>query len=297
MDFVSLGDKSIMSFTNDKSANFDTTDVASFTEYYSFCVGDLNGDGYPDLIAGSARIYTFINDGNGILVRNTTNESIITPQIHETELADMDGDNDLDLVVYYMNTLDKVDWYSNDGSGILTKEGTITSNANNIHSITLGDIDQNNKIDLSLGYDQVDDLVWIKNLGNGSFSNEIAINSSILLPRNIVLGDLDNDGDLDLCHSAHVGLFYYLNNTAILSINETQEMSVSWYPNPSNGSIFVESSVLSTVRIYDMYGNMKYIVELPEGNNHIEPALPNGKYILEIQNSNGVNRSKLILLN
>jgi hypothetical protein len=294
LDFVSLGDTEILAFTNDSSANFFSSTIANFTEFYSFCIGDLNTDGYPDLIAGSVGFYTFINDGNGALVRDTTNESINTPQIHVSKLADMDGDNDLDLVVYYTNTIDKVEWYSNNGEGVMTKESTITDLANNVHDITLGDIDLDNKVDLSLGYDQVDKLVWIKNLGTGNFSSEIIINSDVLLPLQIELGDFDNDGDLDLCHSANDGIFYYINNTLVLSINEENEQGVSWYPNPSNGPIFIRTKTYSAISIYNLHGMMVYNIKLPEGEHRIDPGLPQGMYVLKIQNEEGNKQSILV---
>jgi len=297
MDFVTLGDLSILAFTNDSTGNFDTMDVASFTEYYSFCVGDLNADGYPDLLAGSGSFFTFINDGKGVLVRDSINKSLRTPpQIHECELADMDGDKDLDVVVYYTNAYDKVDWYSNNGSGKLTKETTITSSANNLFDINIGDIDLDKKPDLCFSYDQEEELVWIKNKGNGIFSAEKSINPKAIYATLGELGDFDNDGDLDLCHNGKDGLYYYINSSAVLSIEESNEINVSWYPNPSNGSLFIESSTNIEIRIYNMQGTMVYGKDLLKGTQQIEHDLPKGNYIVEILNSRRSKRDKLIIL-
>jgi hypothetical protein len=291
MDFVSLGDRSILAFTNDSSGNFDTTNVASFTEFYSFCVGDVNSDGYPDLLAGSGRLYTFMNDGNGLLVKDTINETLNVPTlIHECEMADMDGDKDLDVVIYYTNVYDKVDWYSNNGSGKFKKESTITSLANNIHDLNIGDIDMDSKPDICLSYDQVSDLVWIKNQGNGIFSSEKAINSNAVYAFYAELGDLDNDGDLDLCHSANDGLFYYINNTTALSIKDDKEMNVTWYPNPSSGSINIELGKIVAVElnILNALGQVVLVREFKNLENIVlEIPGPKGIYFIELITDEG----------
>jgi hypothetical protein len=295
-DIVALGNGEILSFTNDGTGDFDSTIVGTFSEFYTFCVGDINGDNYPDMIVGGGKIFTLINDGTGTLVRDSMNESIFTPLLFETELADMDNDGDLDLVVYYTNVVDKVDWYENDGTGELTLGGTITSMANNIHDIALGDLNNDNTIDVCFGYDQTQELVWIENYGNGSFSPEQTINSSAPVAIEAELGDLDGDGDLEIVHVQTIGLYFYDNQTVTIGIEEEEVKSgLNFYPNPSTGLIYLEADESGALEIYSLSGQLVYSADIQVGTNEFHLDLASGTYIC-VQHSEGdVRRGSLIL--
>jgi hypothetical protein len=294
LDFVTVSGMSIDVFMNDSTGNFTQINVDDSTEYYCICTGDLNGDGYADIISGSGVIFTYINDGYGSFTRDTTNEMLVISIITETELADIDSDGDLDLVLYYSNVVDKVDWFRNNGSGALTLASTITSWANNIHDMSIGDIDGDNDPDLCLAYDQTSDLVWISNLGNGVFC-ELSIDSNVFYPKETALGDLDNDGDLDLCFTKNNGAFYYLNQSLIAGIEVENSSTFSWFPNPSSGNLAIESSTQGTLYIYDISGQLVMLNELNSGDSNIKLNLANGQYILRFINTYGISTSQLII--
>lgn len=296
MDYVSLADIAITSQLNDGLANFTKDTVANFTEYYSFCTGDINGDGFDDIISGSVGLFTFINDGDGTFTRVTTNEALINQIITVTEFADMDNDGDLDLVVYYTNTSDKVDWFSNDGSGVFTLESSITSVANNIHQISLGDVDNDGDIDLVMDYDQINQLGWIENFGNGSFSSEQIITSNILNSFRSALGDFDNDGDLDLTVNSSPGLNYYINSTILTGLNEISNANVNWFPNPVARILNIEVSENAIISIYNMMGQLVENSTLHEGTNTLGLDLAPGNYVVQISTSKGISREKLSVL-
>jgi len=295
LDFVTLGGHDIRVYLNDSLAHFNFEVIADSTEFYSICTGDIDGDGFEDVISGSGILYTFINDGDGSFTRVTTNETLVIKIITQTELADMDGDGDLDLLLYYTNTSDKVDWFSNDGSGVFTYESTITSLANNIHDMSLGDIDNDNDIDLCLAYDQTGELVWIENLGNGSFSSEKVINSNLPVVKETALGDFDNDGDLDVCVSANPGFFYHLNQLLSTGIEEINKSTISCFPNPSSGSLSIETSILTTLTIFDASGHRVQERTIKPGMSRINLKLTNGHYVLRFISAEGVTLKKLII--
>jgi len=252
------------------------TTIADFTEFYSFCVSDIDGDNYPDLIGGSAKIFTFMNNGKGQLLRDTINENTVISLIHQTRLADLDGDHDLDLLVCDTNTLDKVDLFTNDGKGSLSKNGTLTSLANNIHDLAIGDADNDSQLDLCLVNDHTVDLIWSKNQGNGSFSSEKYINDNVNIPRILALGDLDNDGDLDLCHSANNSLFLHMNSTDPLSAMSVQVSMIVVYPNPFSSKLTIDVHSRSTIKIHTMMGRTVFQSLLESGKNYIYPEINSG---------------------
>lgn len=195
--------------------------------------GDLDGDGYPDLVLDSGIVY--INDGSGQF-----NELTDLPFKGEVAIGDMNGDGDQDILlagptsgrVYIsdgqdppgfassgsqptdgLRSADLVDVdsdsdldavtstgvYENDGNGnFSTKQDWVPEE---ITTTTVGDVDQDGAADAILGlregvFTGAPDEVWLNN-GSGLFSDAgLALGDA--RTGALVLGDIDGDGDLDL---------------------------------------------------------------------------------------------------
>src|SRR6185369_12232251 len=86
-------------------------------------IGDLNGDGFPDLVLSKGRHWPLIdrvllNDGHGKFP-NAHNLGDVADRSYSVTLADIDRDGDLDVVVGN-DAPDPKRVYANDGKGNFT---------------------------------------------------------------------------------------------------------------------------------------------------------------------------------
>ena len=81
-----------------------------------FVAGDLDNDGDSDLVVEGSSTRVYENDGSGSFTRG--------PGVYDDngfislmQLADLDGDNDLDFFGHIMDPNNSVQWFENDGDG------------------------------------------------------------------------------------------------------------------------------------------------------------------------------------
>ncbi len=162
-------------------------------------VGDVDGDGNIDLLAGNL----YLNDGRG-----NFSKQIIDGQGQVQALADLDGDGDLDLAVARNKSLADLSGanriYFNDGKGTFS-DSMQRLGSSNTYGLTLGDIDNDGDMDLISGNDGGTEV--FTNDGKGIFTNsgqKLGLISDINVgyDRTVLLADLDGDGDQDLVAAA-----------------------------------------------------------------------------------------------
>lgn len=169
-------------------------------------LGDLDGDG--DLDAFIANMGDFVgggpgqpntvwfNDGRGLFT--DSGQQLASYHSSDVDLADLDGDGDLDAFVGNFGIYngvgepDKV-WLNN-GSGQFSDSGQNLGN-DNTANIALGDIDGDGDVDMVPGAQNLNQL-WI-NDGLGNFSAHANFMADFMAG-NLDLKDIDDDGDLDV---------------------------------------------------------------------------------------------------
>ena len=189
-------------------------------------LGDVDNDGDLDIYITSFidRSRLYLNNGSGIF--NDTTTSCLPPDgglSMGADFGDVDGDNDLDIVVAKRRDFDtgQADnhLYLNDGNGIYI-DATLTNMPDKdsmSFDVKLGDVDGDNDLDIYVS-NRGQNSLYLNN-GNGVF---VDATSSCLpddsgISYEAALGDMDGDGDLDIFVANNEEVFgeqnrLYLNN-------------------------------------------------------------------------------------
>ncbi len=155
--------------------------------------------------------------------------------------GDIDGDGDLDLCLTAQDDRGTTTLWLNDGTGRFTPSATVADQG---LCPTLGDIDNDDDLDLWLGRAQAD--LYLVNDGAGLFSpleNEL-LSSHQALTASCKLLDVDSDGDLDLlalgpaldAHSPS-DLTVFNNNRDGSFVDISDQLALSQHTSPSVGIV------------------------------------------------------------
>lgn len=238
-DIDSDGDQDVISVDYDGLRFFENINMEFETHYIfdlgygrsSILVEDIDGDSDRDLVilgAGEENEECFALFNNGSAEFSDpqpiiSGASFMSVDNQPGELADLDGDGDMDLLLSAFNQLIAL---INDGSGNFDEGITIATNPDGRFAgeMELSDFDNDGDLDIIIveqaGFLIDEDIVYLKNLGDMVFQTSFEFRSEDLIPRiwleNGVEGvgdltslDVDGDGDDDV-------LFAYANHNQLI---------------------------------------------------------------------------------
>lgn len=199
----------------------------------SVFVGDVDGDGFNDVLATSYlsdSVVWFKNiDGLGTFA----DPQIIDDNLYQASrvyLADIDNDGDMDVFALGRG---RITWYTNlDGQGNFSTQQTI-DNINNflMYDIDFGDLDGDGDLDISVA-SSYGRLYYLNQDGQGTFGSKQIIAGAFHRAVSTKIADLDNDGDNDIVYVGE---------------NTFEPSFVGWTENLDGLGAFGEIQIISSI--------------------------------------------------
>ncbi len=251
-------------------------------------LGDFDGDGTQDIVVTDwTSLSLFFNAGTRnftpavpIAVAELSNASIATDVQH----ADLDGDNDQDLVLALPQT-DQILVLKNDGSGQFSSD-SIVAVQDFPYFVTPVDIDQDGDIDLLAANRYSGTVSILRNNRSGQFPIVVNIPVSNNEPINTLAADFNGDDRLEISVVTLTGAVTILTNNAGKAVHRVAVDPGSSVLNINFGN--VEDDGLGGVDISGSIAGIKFFDF--NGNGVKDPgdnALPGWQVFLDL-NNNGV---------
>jgi hypothetical protein len=169
----------------------------------SVAIGDLNGDGKPDVATANATpgtLSVLLNGGNARLGTKVDYASGSSPA--SIAIGDLNGDGKADLVTGNMSTFGRfpsqdvaVLFNRGDGTFAARVEYPIALGHGEL-SVAVGDLNGDGRLDVAVANDS-DSVSVLLNSGNGGLRDHVDYPVGSL-PLSIAIGDLNGDGKADL---------------------------------------------------------------------------------------------------
>jgi|GEM_PF-6922037 len=209
--------------TADPFAGVNGSDItADANRTYAVALGDVNDDGYLDMVVGNYgepnRLY--LNDGTG-----NFSGSDITADTYDTfavVLGDVNGDDHLDLVVGNEGQTNRL--YLNNGTSdpfAGVNGSDITADTNVTYAVALGDVNSDDHLDLVTGNHLEPNRLYLNNGTSDPFAgvNGSDITADTHYTMSVTLGDVNGDDHLDLAvgNGNQVNRLYLNDGTGIFT--------------------------------------------------------------------------------
>lgn len=167
---------------------------------YQVAVGDLNGDGYADVVVaeyGASTAQIFWGSKSGTLTQGPALPTGINPI--GVAIADFAHNGNPDVVVScYENS--QVYVFPNEGNGTFGTPAIYTGGTKPA-SIVTGDFNRDGKLDMVVGDTTGNDVSFYAGNGDGTFQQGV-ISPSLNFPIGMAAADMNGDGILDIVGTA-----------------------------------------------------------------------------------------------
>jgi hypothetical protein len=165
----------------------------------SVTLGDVNGDGFLDIITANSYTYdasVLLGNGDGTFqippLATGTNPRSVT-------LGDVNGDGILDIITANYDD-DNVSVLLGNGNGTFQTQATFGtgSGSGGPQSVALGDVNGDGRLDIITANRISNNVSVLLGNGNGTFGTTPVTYATGTYPKSVTLGDVNGDGKLDI---------------------------------------------------------------------------------------------------
>jgi uncharacterized repeat protein (TIGR01451 family) len=209
-------------YPNLGNGTFDSLEIISdsLSDVFSVATGDMDGDGFFDVVSASSTENTVVwykNLGGG----NFSGEQLIAngpQQVKQVITEDFDNDGDLDVIASSMSD-SMIVWFENDGNGIFTSQQIIFQTFADVYSFCIDDFNNDGQKDICISGQNSNGRTPIlsMNQGAGSFSSPEHLYNHSNGVTSVFAADLTGDGLKEILSTSN------------------QDDEVCWYKNLGSG--------------------------------------------------------------
>ncbi len=192
---------------------------------HSVATGDFNNDSRLDIVVGNLYTYNvgvFLGHGDGTFSNQTTYSTSYNFRPNSVAVGDFNNDNRPDIIVANNGT-DTISLFLGYGDGTFPSHITISTGfSSGPWSITIGDFNNDNRLDVAVANRWSDNIGVFAGHGNGSFSNQTTYSTgSGSSPWSVAVGDFNDDGHPDIAvtdyGTSNLGIFIGYGNSSFTS--------------------------------------------------------------------------------